>query len=113
MRGGSTERPRASVTLREISCNSKLLLVYFGAGWCQPCIQQMKTIEQDLHQKFCARGLGIVSVIYQDNARNIPTSTYCSQWTQTFGLSFPVLVDQLGQTATLLGSGDAMPLATA
>jgi hypothetical protein len=98
------------VRLREISCNSRLLLLYFGAGWCQPCIEQMQTIEKELHRKFCGRGLGVVTVIYQDAQRKIPTSTYCGQWKQTFGLTFPVLLDQLGQTGKLLGSGDALPL---
>jgi len=98
------------VTLQDISCGKSLLLVSIGAGWCQPCIDEMKLIEKKTHEKFCGRGLGIVSVIFQDERQRIPTSTFCGQWRQRFGLTFPVLLDQLQQTKKLMDYQTGTPL---
>jgi hypothetical protein len=98
------------VKLREIACGSDLLLVSIGAGWCQPCIEEMKTIEKQVHERFCGRGLGIVSVLFQDERRDIPTSAFCATWRQQFGLTFPVLIDQLQQTTGLMDYKTGTPL---
>jgi len=98
------------VKLREVSCNSDLLLVSIGAGWCQPCIEEMKTMEKQVHARFCGRGLGIVAVLFQDERRDIPTSAFCASWRQTFGLTFPVLIDQLQQTTGLMDYKTGTPL---
>ncbi len=91
-----------SVPLKELSCGKSLLLVSIGAGWCQPCIEEMKEIEQKIHSRFCGRGLAIISVIFQDEKQRIPTSSFCSQWKNRFGLTFPVLLDQLAQSKRLM-----------
>ncbi len=98
------------VKLRELTCGSDLLLLSIGAGWCQPCIEEMKTIEEKVHARFCGRGLGIVGVLFQDERQRIPTSTFCAQWRQRFGLTFPVLLDQLQQTKRLMDYQTGTPL---
>ncbi len=97
------------VKLRDLTCGSALVLVSVGAGWCKPCIEESKTLEQT-HARFCARGLGMVSVLYQDTKHQIPTSTFCATWKKTFGLTFPVLLDQLEQTKSLMSYATGTPL---
>jgi len=96
--------------LKDLGCGKDLLLLTIGAGWCAPCLTEMKEIEQKVHAAFCGRGLGIVSVIYQDGKLRIPTSSYCALWKKQFGLTFPVLLDQLGQTRKFMGVQINLPL---
>ena len=46
-----------------------------------------------MHLEFCSRGLRVVQILYQDQNVAPATPTFCEQWTEEFGLSFPVLTD--------------------
>lgn len=79
----------------DVLSEAELVLVSVGAGWCQPCIEESETLEAEIHAPFCARGLRVVQVLFQD-AESLPaTKLFCREWRERFGLRFPVVVDPL------------------
>lgn len=91
----------------DVMCEGRVLLVYFGAGWCQPCREKQPKLKE-LFAKYESCGLRIVEVLREDSGPNDPaTKTFCKQWRDDdFDLPFPVTVDPLDKvTATYLGSG--------
>ena len=79
----------------DVLANSELVLFNVGAGWCQPCIEETRVLDDEVFRPFCARGLRVVQVLFQDEESGPATKLFCRQWRETFGLSFPVLVDPL------------------
>lgn len=99
------------VRIADLVCNSKATLVYFGAGWCQPCrLKQPKL--QKWYEEHAAEGLSIVTILREDGGPgDWATSGFCDEWTKEYGLTFPVLIDPTDKiTSTCLGSGGLLPI---
>ena len=83
-----------TVAFGAVLSGAQLVLLSVGAGWCQPCIEETAGLEA-LSGRFCARGLRIVQVLFQDEQSRPATKLFCGQWRARFGLTFPVLADAL------------------
>ncbi len=78
---------------------TRLLLLNVGAGWCLPCIEETRElVESGLHVVRAEQGLRIVQVLYEDEDAERATRTFCRQWTEEYGMCFPVLTDPLFST---------------
>ena len=74
---------------------AELVLLNVGAGWCGPCIEETRVMEEEIFQPFCSRGLRIVQVLFEDADALPTTSLFCQQWRDEYELTFPVLRDTL------------------
>lgn len=83
------------VSFSNVLAGAELVLFNVGAGWCQPCIEESRVLDDEVFRPFCGRGLRVVQVLFQDEESGPATKLFCRQWRQEFGLSFPVLVDPL------------------
>jgi len=83
------------VAFRDLLSRADLVLFNVGAGWCQPCIVESRTLEADVFQPLCKRGLAVVQVLFEDAEARPATRFFCKSWRDNFGLTFPVLADPL------------------
>lgn len=88
-----------SVRFSDVLAQSEMVLFNIGAGWCEPCIEESKTLDTEIFREFCGRGLQVVQVLFQDELSRPATKLFCREWRERFGLSFPVLVDPTFQTS--------------
>ena len=100
-----------NVQLAEKICNpdTKVTLVYFGAGWCQPCREKQATLKK-WYEKYNKCGLEIVDIISEQDAPNSPvTQTFCqASWKDFYDLPFDVMMDPFNEyTQPFLGGGGA------
>ncbi len=95
----------AKVTLDTLRCESKIMLVSIGAGWCQPCIEETPSLEA-ASIELRDEGIGVVQVLFQDAMANPATSLFCTSWVDQFALTMPVFIDPVGET---LGSFETSP----
>lgn len=86
------------VSLGTVLSQSQLLLFNIGAGWCQPCIEETETLDQNVFRAFCPRGLRVVQVLFETDESRRATKLFCNEWRNRYGLSFPVLIDPIGIT---------------
>ncbi|MCG8425681.1 MAG: TlpA family protein disulfide reductase [Proteobacteria bacterium] len=84
-----------SVVFGDVLGQSELTLFSIGAGWCEPCVDETKTLDAEIFRQFCGRGLRVVQALFQDGEGNPATKLFCSEWRREFSLSFPVVVDPL------------------
>ena len=84
-------------SIKDMRCQSEILLLSVGAGWCMPCREETPDFQVafEAHQ---AEGLGIVQVMFQDNASNPATTLFCENWEEEFSTTFPVLIDPVNIT---------------
>ena len=68
----------------------KVVLLNFRASWCGPCVAELPALER-LQSKLKDRGFIVVSIGIDDDEDSLST------FAERFGLSFPVLVDRLGE----------------
>jgi thiol-disulfide isomerase/thioredoxin len=68
----------------------KVVFLNFWATWCPPCRQEMPSME-NLYQKFKDRGLDILAVDAQEEARDV------SAFMRRNKLSFPAVLDASGR----------------
>lgn len=86
------------VDVGEILAQSQLTLFNVGAGWCEPCVEETATLDEDIFRAFCGRGLRVVQVLFEDDQSSAATKLFCGEWRERYSLSFPVLVDPLFTT---------------
>lgn len=86
------------VDVGDVLAQSELLLFSVGAGWCEPCIEESEILDKQIFRAYCARGLRVVQVLFQDDQSRPATGLFCQQWTERFAMSFPVLKDPLFET---------------
>jgi len=86
---------------------AELVLVNVGAGWCQPCIEETRTIMQNIYSPFCGRGLRIVQIMFEDERSRPATSLFCRQWRDAYMLTFPVLIDPTFDWSRIYFAGGA------
>jgi hypothetical protein len=49
-----------------------------------------------MYQQYKDQNLMVIAMVIEDNAGNMPTSPDLAAWASTYGLTFPVLADELG-----------------
>lgn len=100
-----------AVSLSDFVCDHKATLIYFGAGWCQPCRDKQPKLKE-WYDANRAAGLHVVTILKEQNAPNDPaTPLFCEEWARTYGLDFPVLIDPADKlTSDCLGTGGLLPV---
>lgn len=100
-----------AVSLSDFVCDHKATLIYFGAGWCQPCRDKQPKLKE-WYEANRAAGLHVVTILKEQNAPNDPaTPLFCEEWKKTYGLDFPVLIDPADKlTSDCLGTGGLLPV---
>lgn len=93
--------------LGDLLSQSELVLFNIGAGWCEPCIAESETLDAEIFRNFCGQGLRVVQVLFEDEVSRPASKFFCSQWSDRFTLSFPVLVDPLFVTSEYFASVDS------
>ncbi len=86
------------VAFADVLGDARLVLFNVGSGWCQPCLDETKHLENDVYRKHCKAGLRIVQVLYQDENSLPAPKAFCRAWRDKHKLTFPVLVDPLFNT---------------
>jgi len=80
------------------SLKGKVVFLNVWATWCQPCIDEMPTI-QHLHDQLQPRGLEVLTVSLDPLGSQI-----VAPFLKQYGLSFPVLLDVKSQLQKLYGT---------
>lgn len=89
----------------------KVIFLNFWATWCPPCVQEMPTMEK-LHQELGPKGLVVLAINYQEDAKHVKEFFSQNKLTftalldhegkvsrhyQTWGLPMTVIVDKRGE----------------
>jgi thiol-disulfide isomerase/thioredoxin len=98
------------VSLHERLCQKNAAMIYFSAGWCQPCAEKMPKLEE-LHQKY-GDDIEIWVAMRENSGPQDPaTKVFCNEWTEEFELSLPVLIDPTDKhTGSFLKAGTTYPV---
>lgn len=83
------------------SKGSELLLIDTSAVWCSACRTEHQTLPAK-NQQYSARGLRILSTLFQNAKRDPASLKDLATWVETFKTNFPMLLDadyQLGAYA--------------
>jgi cytochrome c biogenesis protein CcmG, thiol:disulfide interchange protein DsbE len=83
-------------TLTLSNFRGKAVIVNFWATWCPPCRAEMPAMQR-LYEEFRQQGLEILAV----NSTQSDTIAAVNQFITDFGLTFPVLLDEFGNTGVL------------
>ena len=78
------------------SLKGKVVFINVWATWCQPCVDEMPTIQR-LHDQLKPRGLEVLTVSLDPLGAQIVTP-----FIKKYGLSFPVLLDVKSQLSKAL-----------
>ena len=70
----------------------KVILLDFSTMWCGPCKTEAAHAEE-LYQRYKDRGFIILTVLFQDYSGNQISIEDCKTWSETYGLTIPVLAD--------------------
>jgi cytochrome c biogenesis protein CcmG/thiol:disulfide interchange protein DsbE len=77
--------------------NGKVIFVNFWASWCQPCKEEMPSIEALFREMSSSDKFKMVTILYKDS----PSSAF--EYMKSQGYTFPVYVDTDGATARQFG----------
>ena len=74
--------------------SGKVVLLNFWASWCPPCRSEMPAVQR-VYETYQADGFEVVAVnmAHQDSLPDVQS------FLDVYGLTFPVLLDQTGETA--------------
>ena len=75
---------------------NRAVLFSLGAGWCEPCKEETEELP-GVSAEFASQGFATVQVLFQDDVAGLPSTMFCREWTEDFGLDFLVLLDQTGE----------------
>lgn len=89
-----------NVVLKDLMCGHKLTLIDIGAGWCGPCIDQAKILDEEFYEPFKDQGLQVISVLFENATGQPANSDFCKYWRDEFKLTSPVLADPTFKTKT-------------
>jgi len=79
------------------SFKGKVVLLNFWATWCPPCRGEMPSMER-LYQKLKAKGLVILAVDLQEEAKTV------QKFVKEKKITFPILLDTDGRVGTTYGA---------
>ncbi|KEO84370.1 redoxin domain-containing protein [Tumebacillus flagellatus] len=79
-------------TVKLSDYRGKVVLLNFWASWCEPCRQEMPDIEK-AYETYKDQGLVVLGANLQENNVSI------QGFTDTMGLTFPILMDKDGKLA--------------
>ena len=96
-----------TVRFGDVLAGAELVLLNVGAGWCQPCVEETRTLEAEVFGPFRGRGLAVVQVLFEDALARPATGFFCREWSENFGLTFPVLRDPLFLTGRFFDDAQA------
>lgn len=71
---------------------NRVLLMSSSAGWCQPCMDEAPKLEA-LHEEFAAKGLVVVTAMFQDADYNAATMDVVRNWKKKYKATHPVVLD--------------------
>jgi peroxiredoxin len=84
--------------VRLSSMRGKVVFINVWATWCQPCIDEMPTIQR-LYEQMRARGLEVLTISLDPLGAQI-----VEPFMQRYQLTFPVLLDPKSQVEKLYGT---------
>ena len=76
------------------SYRGKVVILNFWATWCQPCLNEMPSMET-LYQRFNAQGLEILAVDIGQSASTV------RQFIRRAGYTFPVMLDSANRVSSV------------
>ena len=92
----SMNEAEKTITLQEFyktnDSGAKILLLNSSAGWCGPCQDEAGEL-QDLYTEFYAKGGRVLSTLFQDDQRQVPTTEYLRSWANYFEGQYPIAID--------------------
>lgn len=74
-------------------CSSTFTVVSIAAGWCQPCHEETRLLEEHLTQAYADRGVRVIQILIQDENYRVPTERFCNNWVSRYGLTNTQLLD--------------------
>lgn len=79
-------------TIKLSDLRGQAVLINLWATWCPPCREEMPTLEK-MYKEYKDQGLVIlgVNMTYQDDSQAV------LPFTQKYGLTFPILLDESGE----------------
>ncbi|NUN12385.1 MAG: redoxin domain-containing protein [Myxococcales bacterium] len=89
-----------NVVLKDLMCGHKLTLIDIGAGWCGPCIDQARILDEEFYEPFKDKGLQVISILFENASGQPANSDFCEFWRDEFKLTSPVLADPTFKTKT-------------
>ena len=81
------------VALMDLVCDANAVLIDIGAGWCDPCKEEAKHLEEEIVQVFQDQGVVVISLLTEDANGQPANPGTCKQWAAEYGLTSPVLTD--------------------
>jgi peroxiredoxin len=90
--------------LRLSDFDQKVVLMDFWATWCKPCLAELKHLEK-FYAKYKSKGF-VVLAVSMDGPE---TQAKVKPVVQSYGLTFPVVIDKDGQIVKLYNSKHAAP----
>ena len=87
-----TAADSAGVEYRLHDFEGRVVLVEISAMWCPGC-QELAPHTQELYETYGNDDFEILGVIFDNSAGDDPTPANLDNWTNTFGLTHPVLGD--------------------
>ncbi len=65
---------------------------------------------QELHEKYKGDLLIWTALTDQNEPNEPPTTPFCKEWTEEYGLEFPVMMDQISAYKNKVVAGGVMPV---
>jgi peroxiredoxin len=70
-----------------------VVLLNFGAGWCQPCREEAPNLESEIYETYHDRGFEIIELLVEDNSNRPPDQDFLQSWRDEYGLTYEVCAD--------------------
>jgi peroxiredoxin len=90
-------------TLRLGDLRGRPVILNFWATWCGPCRSEIPEF-QVVHEQLGATSVVVVAVNVQEGAMKV------TEWTERFGVSFPVVLDTGGSVTRAYVARNALPM---
>ncbi|MCA9668139.1 MAG: hypothetical protein KC503_21220 [Myxococcales bacterium] len=71
----------------------QLLWVMVSAGWCGPCIQEIRELGKIIDSGGIDERVAFVDILFENDDHKPATEDFAKKWADTLGLKFPLLLD--------------------